>query len=224
VVGLVVALLSLSAEVAAQLPPPAWHATQTPQVIEDWSDTPAAGRLPAKWSFYGKQADVKFAPAILVDEGHRALWLKTERYSVRLARTLDVGLASTPVLHWEWKAVTLPTQGDLRSEISDQVARIVLIFPPRYRPRMLGYVWDTRAPVGTQVRTKQTMLDRWLVVVRSGAADVGRWVRESRNVAADYARLFGGAPPAPMAIGIESHSEDAAHASEVYVGAITLGR
>jgi Protein of unknown function (DUF3047) len=225
IVGLVVAaLLSLSAKLSAQQPPPAWHATQTPQVIEDWSDTPAAGRLPAKWSFYGKQAEVKFAPAIRVDEGHRALWLKTERYSVRLARTIDVGFASTPVLHWEWKAVTLPMQGDLRGEIRDQVARIVLIFPPRYRPRMLGYVWDTRAPVGTEVRTKQTMLDRWLVVVRSGAGDVGQWVRESRNVAADYARLFGGAPPPPMAVGVESHSEDAAHVSEVYVGAITLGR
>ena len=228
----VAALLSVSATLAGEPSPatrpaqgpPAWHATQPRHVLEDWSDTPAAGRLPAKWSFYGKKAELKFAPAIVTNDGRRALWLKTERYSVRLARTLEVGLASTPVLSWEWKAVTLPAEGDVRSEIRDQVARIVLIFPPRYRPRMLGYVWDTRAPVGTEAHTKQTMLDRWLVVIRSGSADLGRWVRETRNVERDYTRLFGGAPPAPMAIGVESHSEDAAHASEIYIGPITLGR
>ena len=129
-VGLcVAALLSVSASLAGEPPPasrlaqgpPAWHAAQPRHVLEDWSDTPPAGRLPAKWSFYGKKSDLRFAPAIVTNDGRRALWLKTERYSVRLARTLEVGLASTPVLSWEWKAVTLPAEGDVRSEIRDQV-------------------------------------------------------------------------------------------------------
>ena len=98
------------------------------------------------------------------------------------------------------------------------------MFPPRFRPRMLGYVWDTHAPVGTEKHTKQTMLDRWLVVVRSGPTGLGTWLRETRNVERDFSRLFGAPPPGPMAVGIESHSEDAAHASEVYIGAISLGR
>jgi DUF3047 family protein len=209
-----VALLSAAADLGAQ----------TAIVVEDWRDAGGGGRLPATWSFYGREPQLTFAPAVVVDEGRRALWLKTEHYSVRLARKTDVDVSQAPVLSWQWKAVTLPEQGDIRGEIRDQVARIVLMFPPRYRPRMLGYVWDTRAPVGTEAHTKQTMLDRWLVVVRSGSADVGRWVRETRNVERDYTRLFGGAPPAPMAVGVESHSEDAAHASEVYIGPITLGR
>src|SRR5204863_5267257 len=116
------------------------------------------------------------------------------------------------ILHWQWKAVTLPEQGDIRGEISDQVARIVLFFPPRYRPRALGYVWDTRAPVDTETHQKQMMLERWLVVVRSGPADLGNWVSESRYVERDYIRLFGTPPPPLMGIGIESHSEDAPHA------------
>ena len=214
IASVLLALLALAAHAAAQ----------APRVVEHWSEGPAGGGPPSTWSAYGREAALKFPPAIVADEGRRALWLKTERYSVRFARRVDADLAKTPVLTWEWKALTLPAQGDIRSEIGDQVARIVLMFPPRFRPRMLGYVWDTRAPVGTEAHTKQTMLDRWLIVARSGAADVGRWVRESRNVATDYTRLFGDAPPAPMAIGVESHSEDAAHASEVYVGAITLGR
>jgi hypothetical protein len=212
--GVAAALLCAAAELAAQ---PAI-------VVEDWREAGGGGRPPAGWSFYGREPQLKFPPAVVVDDGRRALWLKTEHYSVRLARKTDVDVSHTPVLSWEWKAVTLPEQGDIRGEIRDQVARIVLMFPPRYRPRMLGYVWDTRAPVGAEAHTKQTMLDRWLVVVRSGSADVGRWVREARNVERDYTRLFGGTPPAPMAVGVESHSEDAAHASEVYIGPITLGR
>jgi hypothetical protein len=219
-VGSRVAIVALAALLcaAAQL------AAQTPIVVEDWREAGTAGPIPAGWSFYGREAQLKFRPSVVVDEGRRALWLKTEHGSVRLARKTDVDLSQAPVLSWEWKAITLPKQGDVRSEIGDQVARIVLMFPPRYRPRMLGYVWDTHAPVGTEAHTKQTMLDRWLIVVRSGPADVGRWLRETRNVEDDFTRLFGGAPPSPMAVGVESHSEDAAHASEVYIGPITLGR
>lgn len=207
----VVTLLCLVAELTAQ----------TTRVIEDWSDAPS-GRVPDRWSPYGREPQLKFTPAVVSDGGRRALWLRTEHYSVRLARKLDADPRELPVLSWEWKAVTLPEQGDIRGEISDQVARIVLFFPPRYRPRMLGYVWDTRAPVGTETHTSQMMLDRWLVVVRSGRAGLGTWVRETRNVERDYARLFGKAPPALMGIGIESHSEDAAHASEIFVGPIRL--
>ena len=197
---------------------------QAPRVVEDWRDRPAAGRLPATWSFYGREPKLKFPPAVVIDEGRRALWLKTEGYSVRLARSIDVDVRHERILHWQWKAVTLPEQGDIRGEISDQVARIVLFFPPRYRPRALGYVWDTRAPVDTETHQKQMMLERWLVVVRSGPADLGNWVSETRYIERDYIRLFGTPPPPLMGIGIESHSEDAPHASEVFVGPITLGR
>jgi len=34
-----------------------------------------------------------------------------------------------------------------------------------------------------------------MIVVRSGTADLGRWVRERRNVYEDYRRAFGEAPP-----------------------------
>ena len=215
VIGVLLAVLGVAFEPGAQ----------TVRVLEDWSETPARGQLPPGWSFMGKEpSPLPFPPAVVLDEGRRALWLKTEHYSLRLFRARDAALAETPVLTWEWKALTLPAEGDIRGEIADQVARIVLIFPPRYRPRMLGYVWDTRAPVGTEAHRRRTMFERWLIVVRSGAEGVGKWVRERRDVERDYTRLFGGAPPALLALGVESHSEDAAHASEVYIGAITLGR
>jgi len=193
------------------------------QVVEDWSGMAGSpGKPPPSWRFYAKAASLKFPLDIVTDGGHRALRLKTDRYSVRLARQVEVDLKTRPVLTWEWKALTLPAKGDVRSEINDQVGRVVVMFPPRMTPRMIAYLWDTRAPVGTETHQKQTMLDRWLVVIRSGPADVGAWVRETRNVARDYTRLFGGAPAAPMAIGIESHSEDTAHASDILIGEIAF--
>jgi hypothetical protein len=192
-------------------------------VLEDWSDAPG-GRLPARWSAYGKEPVLTFVPAVVTDAGRRALWLRTERYSVRFARKADADPGQAPTLTWEWKAVTLPADGDIRGEVNDQVVRLVLFFPPRWRPRMLAYVWDTKAPAGTEVHTRQMLVDRWLVVVRSGPTDLGQWVRETRDVARDFTRLFGASPPPLMGVGIESHSEDAAHASEVLVGAISLAR
>ncbi|HEV8584209.1 MAG TPA: DUF3047 domain-containing protein [Methylomirabilota bacterium] len=215
--------MRLVAAVMAVLLAAAVHAQASSHVIEDWGDAPS-GRLPARWSAYGKEAKITFTPAVVSDDGRRALHLKTERYSVRLMRKVDVDLKHFPTLTWEWKAATLPAEGDLRGEINDQAARLVLFFGPRWRPRAIAYVWDTRAPVGTELHTRQMVLDRWLVVVRSGAADAGKWVRETRNVERDFTRLFGAAPSGLLGVGIESHSEDAAHASEVFVGAISAGR
>ena len=63
-VGVIVAALI---GVAVDLP------AQAPRVVEDWSDRPAAGRLPATWSFYGREPTLKFPPAVVIDEGRRAL-------------------------------------------------------------------------------------------------------------------------------------------------------
>lgn len=198
---------------------------QSVQTLEDWTDTASAQlRLPAGWRFYGKEAAGRRMPGIVIDEGRHALRLKTEHYSVRIAREVHADTRALPTLTWEWKALTLPRHGDVRGEVNDQVARMVLIFAPRYRPRMIAYVWDTQAPVGTEVHQRQMMVDRWLVVVRSGAAGVGTWVRETRNLERDHARLFGTAASSLLAIGVESHSEDADHASEVLVGPITLAK
>jgi hypothetical protein len=70
--------------------------------------------------------------------------------------------------------------------------------------------------------TTQTLLDRRLLVVRSGSAGVGAWQTETRNVLNDYTKLFGSAPGHVRAVGIESHSEDANHTSEALFGSLSF--
>jgi hypothetical protein len=75
--------------------------------------------------------------------------------------------------------------------------------------------------VGTEIRTRSPV-DRWLIVLRSGEAGLGSWQREARNVVQDYTRLFGQPPSSVTAVGVESHSEDADHESEVMIGRVTF--
>ena len=195
-------------------------ATIDPVVIEDWRGSPVGTTgVPPGWRTYGRGASVQHPPVIVHHDGRVALRLKTDRNSIRLARGVTVDLTRTPVLEWEWNVTTLPRHGDVRSRVNDQAARVMIMFGARLRPNILGYVWDTRAPAGTEIRT-QGYVDRWLIVERSGGDGVGSWRREARNVVQDYLRLFGAHPPAVRAVSLESHSEDADHASEAMFGRV----
>jgi hypothetical protein len=85
------------------------------------------------------------------------------------------------------------------------------------------YIWDTVAPVGTEVRPDEfEIFDRVLIVVRSGPEGVGQWVRERRDVLADYRRVFGAEPRSIKWIGFESHSNDTKSRSGALFGAVTF--
>src|SRR5262249_39700624 len=60
---------------------------------------------------------------------------------------------------------------------------------------------DTTTPVGTIAKSQKTGTVTF-IVLRSGSADLGRWVTERRNVAADYQTIFGEPPEDPRAITI----------------------
>jgi len=158
-------------------------------------------------------------PAIVVDGAQRALRLKTNRETMSIWRLVRADLRRTPRLTWEWKAVALPEGADVRkSGRNDQAARVTVLFEGW---KLISYVWDTQAPVGTEVRPDQFgMVERVLVVVRSGAARLGQWQREERDVRADYRRLFEEDPPAVKLVSVESHSDDVESQSEALFGRI----
>lgn len=82
-------------------------------------------------------------------------------------------------------------------------------------------VWDTHAPVGTHVRPDEVAtVDRVLIVVRSGPDGLGQWQRETRDVRADFRRVFEAQPRAVKWLGVESHSDDVKSRSEALIGSI----
>ena len=156
---------------------------------------PAEG-VPAGWDlreFSGKP-DIELVRA----DGRLALRLRSESSSFALYRDVVVDPVVQPRLAWSWKVTRLPVDGDARNPaLNDQAIGLYVAFPrwpaPITTSEVLGYVWDTTAPVGTVVTLGSAKNVR-LLVVQSGRDGLGEWREHERDVAKDYVAVFG-APP-----------------------------
>jgi hypothetical protein len=156
---------------------------------------PAEG-VPAGWDlkeFAGKP-DIELVRA----DGRLALRLRSEGSSFALYRDVVVDPAVQPRLAWAWKVTRLPLDGDARDpRLNDQAIGVYVVFPrwpaPITTSEVLGYVWDSTAPVGTVVTLAKAPNVR-LIVVDSGRAGLGQWREHERDVARDYATVFGTPP------------------------------
>jgi len=133
-----------------------------------------------------------------------------------------------PLLVWRWKVVTLPVGGDCRHKATDDEAAQLYVTFPRFpastRSRISAYVWNTPAPAGTIVKSESSALVTY-VVVRSRAAEVGRWMTETRNVYDDYTLIYGEAPTETVgAVSVAIDSNDTRTSAESYVGTIFFRR
>ena len=194
--------------------------------VDDW-DSRALGpvELGNRWRTYPffERAVFKQPPAIVEDDGRRVLRLGTVGEAMRVGRAIKIDLRRTPWLVWEWKPLLLPDGGDVRErDRNDQAARVMVIFEGM---KAVGYLWDTTAPVDTEVQPDQLeMFQRSLVVVRAGAEGVGRWDSQRRDVAADYRRAFDEEPRLVTWVGFESHSNDTRTRSAAMFGPTSFTR
>jgi DUF3047 family protein len=194
-------------------------------VVEDWSRYPVGtSGIPNDWKgqTWGSPA---YDFTVVEDGGHKALHMKSKDESSTISREIKgkVHLKETPVLEWRWKVMTLPKGGDSRKkETDDQAAQLYVTwkrFPEAVRSRIIGYVWDSTAPVGTIVKSEKTGTITY-VVVRSGAGELGQWLTERRNVRDDFRRIHGEEPENPDAISVSIDSNDTHSAAESYIGPI----
>ncbi len=167
-------------------------------VIEDWmTDAVSRRGIPSGWigEAFGRRAEYDFT--IEQQVGRRVLW----------------------------KATILPTGGDLRrKETTDMAAQLYVVwprFPALLRSRIIGYVWDATTPATTIVKSQKTGTVTF-VVMRSGPGDLAKWLTERRNVAEDYAKIFGEFPDDPSAITISIDSNDTHSIAEFFMGPIVF--
>ncbi len=197
-------------------------------VIEDWTTDEVSRRgIPSGWTgeSFGRQAAYDFT--VEQDAAKRVLHLKSHNEHSTIARNItgQVNLKETPILEWSWKATTLPIGGDLRrKETTDMAAQLYVVWqrsPALLRSRIIGYVWDGTTPVGTIVKSKKTGTVTF-VVMRSGSEDLGKWLTEHRNVAEDYAKIFGESADDPRVITISIDSNDTHSTAESFMGPIVF--
>ena len=199
-------------------------ADPAPLVVEDWSKQPEGKTgIPDGWK--GQNwGSPKYDFRIETQGGRKVLRAKSQDDSSTISKEAKVNVKDRPILQWSWQAVTLPKGGDARkSATDDQAAQLYVTFPrfpQAVRSRIISYLWDTTAPAGAIFKSEKTSLVTY-VVVRSGPADVGKWVTESRNVLEDYKKIYGEAPGEDVgAISISIDSNDTHSSAEACFGEI----
>jgi hypothetical protein len=202
--------ISLVSLFQAQSSPPAFIVLNTAR----WG----SGRLPSDWQIkmnHGK-------PDISVcTETESCLHLKCLKSSFALEHEVDVNPAEMPYLTWHWKVAQLPGGGDFRrASTDDQAAQVLVAFSDK---RILTYIWDTSAPKGImQNASNIPLVHIFAVVCQSGAAEVNKWVAESRNIAADYERAYGRLAPRVKGLRLQINSQHTGTTAESYFGEVAF--
>ena len=222
-------------------------AAAEPARLEPWpasADTP-----PAAWHFAGlprqRAPQTKFA--VVSADGRRALRVEADSSFGNLVHPLPADAAKPKHLAWSWKMERLNEAGDLRQRSGDDTSLKVCVlfdmsldklsFIEQQKLRVarslssepvpaatICYVWDGKLPVGTDMVNAFTSRQRY-VVLKTGPAQVGQWLRERRDIEADFQRLFGAEsaempPVASIAIGADA--DNTKGHSVGYVGEIVL--
>jgi hypothetical protein len=211
----------------------------------------AAGSAPpAPWRVVGLPKSAK--PLTRFDlapmDGRPVLRVQADHSYANLVHDLpDIVPAPGMQLRWRWR-LDQPLHGtDLRRREGDDVAlKVCLLFDlplenlgfmdrnmlrvaraasgERLPAATLCYVWDNTLPVGTLINNAYTSRLR-LLVVSSGAAQLGQWVSHQRDIAADFQRAFGreGAAIAPLeAVLVGADADNTGGQSLGFVGDVTL--
>ncbi len=157
-------------------------------ILEDgWQQLPFRGRTEYRVALAG---------------GRAALAARGRHSASALIREVYVNIARCPTLVWSWRVDTLQHGADLRQrEREDVAASVFLLFgDPGFlgnarRVPTLRYVWsNTHVAAGDVIDSPYLPGVVRSIVVRAGTADLGRWVREQRDIAADFRRAFGRPP------------------------------
>ncbi len=156
-----------------------------------------------------------------------ALHLKSSSTSTALYKDMSFDVREYPALSWKWRVEKLPKGADARrGATDDQAVQLYVIFPKwpaAVNSRIIGYIWDTSAPSGAFLSSRKSRNTRY-VVVKSGHNELGKWHQETRDVYADYRRLFMEDPPKAGRVSVMIDTDDTKGYAESFIGNIFFSR
>ena len=188
-------------------------------VIGDFSQGIDTKGAPNGWQVKERKGKADFS--VVKDRDIHAVHLRSSNTSFSLQKGVKVDLRKYPILTWKWKVTKLPEGGDLRrSETDDQAAQLFLLFP---KTKAIVYVWDTTAPEGLiEDAPGPFFMNIKAVVARSGTAETGEWIQETRNVYEDYKKIFGTEPGSVVGVRIQINSQYTGTSSESFFADVAL--
>jgi hypothetical protein len=182
-------------------------------VIADFSTWIVPRGMPPSWELKVKSGKAAFD--VMRDGDIPALHLKSVDSSYSVQGKVNVDVKRYPILSWKWKVTKLPKGGDFRrSRTDDQAAQLFVAFT---ETKAIVYIWDTTAPQGLMESTSPVpFMTVKVVVVRSGPAELGKWIAETRNVYEDYKKLYGDEPPLVKGMRFQINSQHTKTSAETY--------
>ncbi len=176
-----------------------------------------------------KIAHNKFS--LVADEGKTVLRVDSNNSagSIGLPLAVEKG-SSASTLEWRWKVSRVLERADLDLKLGDDYAGRVYVFfdvpleslsfVDRSKIRLarmvagadvptaaLCYVWDNKHRIGHSAWSPYTNRVR-KIVLQSGAANIGKWVDESHDVAADFRAAFGIDAPAVTGVAVGNDTDN----------------
>lgn len=151
-----------------------------------------------------------------------------------------------PVVRWRWKVENVYAKGNLtQKKGNDFPLRVYIMFKQddgeatlikkgvyelarmwygEYPPHSsLNYIWANR--LHGQVLFSSPYTDRSkLIIVRSGQAEIGKWLEEEVDILNDYQKAFGTLPPKTASIAIMNDSDNTGESSVSYLDYIQVLR
>jgi len=145
-------------------------------------------KLPAGWHNFFMLGG---GPVIFNCLGHGAIGVEPLKNAGILQRPVGIELKPQTKLSWRWIVEELPSRLPEDQLTSHDYLSIAAEFDDG---QDLTYFWSSSLPVGKAFRCP---IPRWTpleshMVVRTGSADLGKWVSDERDIHADYKAHIGG--------------------------------
>jgi hypothetical protein len=180
--------------------------------------------------------------SLVEDAGVVVVKAEAEQSMSALVHKVRVDVRRFPLLRWQWKIASPVKSADMTSwDGDDYAARLYVMFnypveKLSFGMRMklqlaeamvgtsiptaaLNYIWDNRNPVGTLQANTHSDRSR-MIVLRSGAAQAGQWVTETRDLAADFRAAFGEEAPEVVAVVIATDTDNTGETAKAWYGDI----
>jgi len=213
------AAMVLAAEGCATAPPGA----EAPPPAERLFDGETA--IAEAWLHYPLNRATDYSLAHF--DGLPAIRAKGRESASLLIRRVKIDWRTCPEFEWTWAARHVQAKADIRVWGEEDVAASIyllfgdpgLLAAPNPVPT-LRYVWTNhRLPAETVVDNPYLPGTVRSIVIESGDARTGRWLRFKRNLADDFERAFGEPPEHPIqAIALFTDNDQTKEPVDTYYG------
>ncbi|MBC7623246.1 MAG: DUF3047 domain-containing protein [Aeromicrobium sp.] len=195
---------------------------------------------PWVFSKFNRRTDYR----VIETDGGRVLRAQAEKSASGLLQEVNIDPRVSPHIRWRWNVPQLLPNADLnRKGSDDSPVRVIVSFEgdlqkldveDRAMASMaklvsgrdmpyatLMYVWDNKMPVGTFLESPHSTRAK-LIVVASGASQLGKWTPYSRNLVADFKKAFGESPGKIITVGVMTDTNATEADAIAYYGDIAI--